>query len=107
MRLLADTSFLIASLVEKHPHHERTKPWIEKILNKQIQLGVSSHSIAEVYAILTSLPISPRIPPGTAVQMITENLLQKAEIVELKTTDYLKCIRRASERGLHASLPLS
>jgi len=104
MKIFADTSFLVAALVESHPHHPRTKPWIEKLAQKQISLGVSGHSIAELYAILTSLPIAPRIPPGTALQMISENILHNAQIIELKTSDYLKCLHLATERGLHGGI---
>jgi len=104
MRILADTSFLVASLVQQHPHHERAMPWVVKILKKQIQIGVCSHSIAELYSILTRLPISPRIPPAVALKMITENILEKAEVIDLRTADYVKCVSRATERGLHGGV---
>lgn len=104
MRIFADTSFLVAALVENHPHHNRTKPWVDKITRKEIDLGISSHSIAELYAILTSLPIIPRIPPGTALQMITENIIPNTHIVEFKTLDYLKCLRLATEKGFHGGI---
>ena len=104
MRIFADTSFLVAALLENHPHHNRTKPWIDKITSKQIDLGISSHSIAELYAVLTTLPITPRIPPGTALQMVSENLIPNAQIIEFKTSDYLKCLRLATEKGFHGGI---
>jgi len=104
MKIFADTSFLIAALIESHPHHSRTMPWIEKLSHKKIDLGVSSHSIAETYAILTTLPIVPRIPPGTALEMINNNIIQNSQVIELKTSDYLKCLHFATERGLHGGI---
>ena len=104
MKVFADTSFLVAALVENHPQHGRTRPWIEKLLKKSIIMGVSSHSLAEVYAVLTSLPVSPRIPPGTALQMISENVAQNAQIVELRSSDYLKCLHLAVEKGFHGGI---
>lgn len=104
MRLLADTSFLIAALIEKHPHHPRTVPWLKKVSRKDVELAIASHSLAEVYGILTSLPISPRIPPGTAFQLINENLVSRNQVIDLRTADYLRAIRMAAEKGLHGGV---
>ncbi|HOT29756.1 MAG TPA: PIN domain-containing protein [Candidatus Ozemobacteraceae bacterium] len=104
MKIFADTSFFIAALIESHPHHSRTMPWIEKLSHKKIDLGVSSHSIAEIFAILTTLPIVPRIPPGTALEIINNNIIQNSHVIELKTSDYLKCLHLATERGLHGGI---
>jgi predicted nucleic acid-binding protein len=104
MKILADTSFLIPALIEKHPNHERTIPWIGKITGKEIELGICSHSLAEMYGILTTLPVSPRIQPGSALQLINENLLSKAQIIELKTADYQKALRLAAEKGLYGGV---
>ncbi len=104
MRLLADTSFLIAALIEKHPHHPRTVPWLMKVSRKAVELVIASHSLAEVYGILTSLPISPRIAPGTAFQLVQENLVSRHRVIDLKAADYLRAVRKAAEKGLRGGV---
>ena len=42
---------------------------------------MSAHSIAEVYAALTRLPVQPRIHPVEAVRIITDNILPHFEAV--------------------------
>ena len=100
MRVFADTSFLIPALLENHPNHARAFAWTAKMAHKDLVFGISSHSIAEVYAVLTSLPVSPRIPPGTALQMIANNLLTRFHIVALGTADYQKALQLAALKGL-------
>ncbi len=100
MKIFADTSFLIPAMIETHPNHPRAFAWIETIGRADRVFGVSSHSIAEVYAVLTALPTSPRISPGTALQFISENLIAKFEIIELTLSDYQRAIQTAVEKGM-------
>ncbi len=100
MRVFVDTSFLIPAFVEEHPNHQRTLPWIRKILRKNVVAGLSSHSIAEAYSVLTTIPVLPRISPSAANQMISKNLLSRFDIIELTSDDYCQAIRLAGEREL-------
>lgn len=58
------------------------------------------HSLAEVFAILTSLPIRPPIKPEVALQLIEENLESIAQTVELGLSDYWAVLRSAAENGI-------
>ena len=104
MNIFADTSFLIPAFLKQHPNHERTRTWIRKALQKKNSFGISSQSISEVYSVLTTLPVSPRILPGTALQMIHENLLSKVQIIELEMADYREAVRMAAEKGLSGGI---
>lgn len=88
MRVLLDTSVLVAAMIEAHPHHARALPWLQRI-KAQIDSGViAAHSIAEVYTILTRLPLQPRISPRLAQQLIKQNIFDICEIVALTQSDY-------------------
>lgn len=64
MRLFFDTSTLVAAMVEGHPSHSAALPWLQRV---KVDTGlVAAHTLAELYAILTRLPVSPRIPPAMA-----------------------------------------
>ncbi|MGR3317400.1 MAG: type II toxin-antitoxin system VapC family toxin [Candidatus Anammoxibacter sp.] len=79
MRTLFDTSVLIAALVEQHPKHERSLPWLSKAKDNKFEFIVSSHSLAELYAVLTTLPLTPRISAGIAWRLINENIINSAK----------------------------
>ncbi len=58
-----------------------------------------AHSIAEVYAALTRLPVQPRIHPLEAVRIISDNVLPHFEVVPLDKTDYLKALNAMGSGG--------
>lgn len=69
MRVLLDTSVLVAAMVEAHPAHERALPWLQRV-EAGIDSGVvAAHSVAELYAVLTTLLSGlgsrPRSPGGS------------------------------------------
>lgn len=92
MRVLFDTSTLVAALVETHPSHMLAFPWLQKAKNKTFAGFVATHSIAELYNILTALPIRPRIAPATAAQLLQRDVLDQLEAVSLSKEDYAAVI---------------
>ena len=55
MRVFLDTSVLVAAVVLKHESHPRAFPLLERVQNGKDEGFVAAHSLAEMYAILTSL----------------------------------------------------
>ena len=100
MKVLFDTSVLVAALVASHPAHERAIPLLKKAIDEKIDLIVSSHTLAELYAVLTTLPVSPRIAPGVARRLIHENIESVATIIALSSSDYLATVKHMSELGI-------
>jgi predicted nucleic acid-binding protein len=100
MKILFDTSLIIAALVESHPMHVRAFPWLKKAKAKDFELVVASHTIAETYAVLSTLPIKPRISPSVAWRLINENIVPISKIVSLTPTEYSFTIKQISELGL-------
>lgn len=100
MKILFDTSVLVAAVVEPHPMHKRALPWLQRARKKEVEFLVSSHSLAELYAVLTTLPVNPKIGPHVAQRLISEDIEASARIISLSSTDYLATIRNMSELGL-------
>lgn len=100
MRILLDTSVLVAAMVEAHPRHISALPWLQRAKAKADTGLVAAHSVAELYAILTMLPVQPRITPALAQELIRRNVLDILEVVALSAEDYARVIARLSECGI-------
>lgn len=96
---LLDSSLMVAALVEAHPHHGRALPWLSRLATGEIEAVVTSHSLAEIYAALTRLPVTPRVSPSLAWRLIRENT-SRAKIVPLAVSDYRRTIEKTAELGL-------
>lgn len=91
MRVLFDTSVLVAALIVSHPHHPACFSQLQAAKSKQVQGFISTHTLAETYSVITRFPIQPRIAPSQAQSLITD-ISQYLEIVPLLTNDYLAAI---------------
>ena len=99
MKILFDTSLIIAAMVESHPMHVRAFPWLKKAKTKDFELVLASHTIAESYAVLSTLPIKPRISPSAAWRLIKKNIVSIGKIVSLTPAEYSLTIKQISEFG--------
>ncbi|MGA1868386.1 MAG: PIN domain-containing protein [bacterium] len=88
MKVMFDTSALIPAMIKAHPQHKKSHTCLKMALNNEIDYLVSSHSIAECYSVLTSLPISPKITPNSANHLIEYNIKKSAKIINITSTDY-------------------
>jgi len=100
MRVLLDTSVLVAAMVEAHPHHDRALPWLQRVKHKEITAVITCHSLAESYSILTTLPVHPRIPSAVAWRLIQENILDAFTLVPLTGDDYRAVLEHLSMTGI-------
>ena len=100
MKTLFDTSVIVASLVEAHPMHQRAFPWLKRAKEKNLELIIAGHTVAELYSVLSTLPTKPRISPAVAWRLIHENIEAIGKIVSLSATEYSSVIKKISEMGL-------
>lgn len=100
MKVLLDTSVLVAAMVEAHPAHEKSLLWLQRIKQGSDSGLVSAHSVAELYAILTTLPMKPRISPLVAYNLIQRNVFDLCEVLPLSAEDYSAVIKHLSEEGI-------
>jgi predicted nucleic acid-binding protein len=100
MKILFDTSVLVAAIVEAHPMHSRCLNWLQRAKAGDFEFLVVSHSLAEAFAVLTTLPVKPRISPAVGLRLVRSNIEEAAKLVQLTTADYRSTINRMSEMGL-------
>jgi predicted nucleic acid-binding protein len=91
-----DTSVLIAAFFSGHVHHE---PSILLFASaSKTQSACALHSLAEVYAGMTALPVRPPIPSEQAFLFVQE-IRARLTLVSLKEQEYFETIQRAAELG--------
>ena len=74
MKVLFDTSVLVATFEVSHPRHGVCLPWLQRVQVSEIDGYLSTHTFAELYSVLTRLPVRPPISPTIAQRLIDENL---------------------------------
>jgi predicted nucleic acid-binding protein len=100
MNVLLDTSVFVAAMIEAHPAHPRAFPWLQHLIHGTHTGFVAAHSIAELYAILTALPVHPRISPSAAQQLIQHNVLDVCTVISLSDADYAAIIHHLSDQDI-------
>lgn len=100
MKVLFDTTVLIAAMVETHASHQVALTWLLSIKNGEHSGLVAAHSLAEFYAVSTALPVSPRITPFIAKKLIQENIVGLFEIISLSGNDYIDVVNQMANTGI-------
>lgn len=103
MRILYDTSVLVAGLVAAHPQHAAAFEWLRKAQTEQVIPLMCVHSLGECYAVLTRLPVTPRIAPETARYLLQHNLTLFTK-TSLSETDYHWAIEHIARLGLSGGI---
>ena len=99
MDIFFDTTVLVAASERSHPHYSRAWPALRRVAAGRDKGFIGIHSIAEVYASLTRLPVQPRIHPAEAARIITDNILPHFEAVPIHTNDYLEALNTVKNGG--------
>jgi predicted nucleic acid-binding protein len=99
MVLFFDTTVLVASSSRAHPHFAQAAAAVTRVVVGKDQGFLSQHSVAEMYAALTRMPVQPRIHPLEAARMIHENILQHFQTVSIVKEDYLEALTMVSSAG--------
>ena len=100
MLVVFDTSVLVAALVEQHPMHDRAFPWLRRAQRGETDARVTAHSLAELYAVLTTLPVRPRISPGMARRLVRESVEKNVRVEEILLADYRSILDDMAELDL-------
>lgn len=99
MKILFDSSILVPALVPAHPRHELCYPYLKAAKEQQTTAYVSTHSLAEVYSVITRLPVKPR-PTPTQAQTLLTDLLTYVVAVSLEKADYTNAIDQMASLNL-------
>jgi len=100
VKALLDTSVLVPAFVGSLPRHAPALACYRTSLAEGNELFVAAHSLAEVYAVLTRLPVRPRISGGAARRIIRENIVARSRVVSLAARDHDAVLDRMADLGL-------
>ncbi len=100
MKVLFDTSVLIAALIDSHANHVRAFPWLLKAKRGEIEGCIGTHTLAELYAILTSLPVQKKVSSTDVWRLIQDSVLSSFEIVQLTKDDYQFVLESLAQNGI-------
>jgi predicted nucleic acid-binding protein len=96
MREFFDTFVLVAAFWGGHVHHLSSIKRFAAAEKNHSSCG--THSLAELYAVMTTLPVKPIIPPEQALLFI-EEVRNRLTLVSLTSDEYVRTIRNAAARG--------
>jgi predicted nucleic acid-binding protein len=99
MRVALDTSVLVAGLVAAHPHHARATWWLRRPAGTEPV--ASWHAYAEAWAVLTALPMEPRLT-GDVAAAVLDRLARFVRFVAPTAGTYEAAVSRCNARSLRS-----
>jgi predicted nucleic acid-binding protein len=93
MKEFFDTSVLIGAFWRGHPHHEASLKLVSAANKRKSACAV--HTLAEVYATMTALPVKDVIPPDQALLFVQE-VRDRFTLVTLTEDEYHATIEEAA-----------
>src|SRR5580704_7989315 len=93
MKEFFDTSVLIGAFWRGHPHHEASLKLVSAASKRKS--ACAAHTLAEVYATMTALPVKDVIPPDQAVLFVQE-ARDRFTIVTLTENEYYATVEKAA-----------
>ena len=97
MKAFFDSSVLVAAFLADHENHEAS---LAAFAGASVKNGYcAAHSLAEVYAILTRLPVSHRVA-GEHALLFVEEICGRLNLVELTGRQYQAVITHSARTGI-------
>ena len=104
MKVYFDTSVLVPALVDQLSNHPSAFSAFQNYISDGNKGFCSTHSLSELYSVLTALPLPRRIATLEAQMLITESILPRLEVVDLTRNDYLSALNLAASNGLSSGI---
>lgn len=102
MKVALDTSVIVAGVVEAHPDHERARWWLVPREGPDVPERVAGwHAYAEAWAVLTVLPVEPRVT-GEVAAAVLDRLGRTVRFVAPDGGTYRAAASRCGGRGLRS-----
>lgn len=96
-----DTSVIIAASTLHHPDHPAS---LRRLAAADVQGGAcAAHTLAEVFSVLTRMPLPFRVPPSDALRIV-EHTAKRFKVVSLTPAEHLAAISAMAQQGLSGGL---
>ncbi len=100
IRVLPDTSVLFPALWKEHENHEVAVRWLDAARRQVCNCVVSSHSVVELFSVMTRHPATRHIASHDVWQVIESTLLPDVTLVPLTSEQLIAKLRWCSANGL-------
>ena len=97
MKAFFDTSVLVGAFYGDHPRHAACLELLAEASKKTH--FCAAHAVAELYAVMTRLPVRPRITPEQGL-LFAENVRDHFSVVTLSAAEQFEAAADAARRGL-------
>ena len=97
MKAFFDSSVLVAAFYGAHVHHEASLAAISTASKKTA--FCAAHTLAEVYSVMTRLPVRPRISPEQGL-LFVESIRERFSVVALSEKEIYEVIAAAAGHGV-------
>jgi predicted nucleic acid-binding protein len=94
--IFLDTSVLIATAQVSHERHSASRDLWNQCTRQNT--GTSTHTLAEIFNVLTAMPPALRLAPRDAV-LAVETFLERLSPVTLSAEEYMETLRRTANLG--------
>lgn len=95
MNRFFDTSVLVATFWGDHPQHEASLRAFASATKSTS--ACAAHSLAEIYAVLTRLPVRPAMTPADTLLFI-EEIQARLSVVTLDEGAYVETLKQCADR---------
>lgn len=92
MRVLIETTCLVALALPDHEHHAATLDSLERRRAAKQEFVVAAQSVIEAYSVLTRLPAPDRLAPDAAFDLLERNW-GKSETIALTAAESWRVLR--------------
>jgi len=99
VNVYTDTSVVVARTLSSHPHYANAVELFRHLRAQRWTPLIASHGPAEIYSVLTRLPMPHRVSAAEASHLIQENILRQFQIQAPGKGDYAEVVRSCSVQG--------
>jgi predicted nucleic acid-binding protein len=96
VKAFLDTSVMVAAFWGDHPSHEPSLDLFAGANRQTTSCGL--HSLSEVYATMSALPVRPALAPEQAF-LFVQQMTEKLATIALEQSEYLNAIRDLADRS--------
>ena len=99
MTVYFDTSVLVAAVLPDHPHHAAAKGALRRIRDGKAAGCLAAHGLAELYAVLTRIPLAPPVYPAEAWRILERDILPWLALTTMTGKEHKEALRTCAAAG--------
>ncbi|MFW5710909.1 MAG: type II toxin-antitoxin system VapC family toxin [Spirochaetia bacterium] len=99
-----DTSVIVPALVDQLANHQSSFAVFYAYTSGENRGFCSTHTLSELYSVLTALPLPRRIHSIEARMLIEESVAARLEVIELNKSEYMRALENVSAKGLTSGI---